>query len=291
VLSPHPLGTCCRTAHRPSLERIEVNIKPVFTPTKVLITVLTYPHPSQKHQELVCTAGVTEQSEWVRLYPIDYRYRPNHQQFRKYQWIEVGLAPRGSGNDNRRESRQPDLESIVIKSEPISTENGWAARRSIIDAMPHHTVLELRALYEKDKTSLGIVRPSEVLDLTVEESERDWKPEWESTLRQFNLFHGPPKELKKLPYKFSYVFRCSDTGDKPHSAMIEDWELGVLFLKEVERLGNEEAATKSVKAKFLNEICGKEKDTRFFMGTVFPYNTWVVIGTFWPPKSFQPSLL
>ena len=72
--------------------------------------------------------------------------------------------------------------------------------------------------------------------------------------------------------------------------MIEDWELGVLLLKEVERLGSEEAAAKSVKAKFLDEICAKTKDTRFFVGTVFPYNTWVVIGTFWPPKQLQTSL-
>jgi hypothetical protein len=30
-----------------------------FELTKVLITVLTYPHPSKKYQEIVCTAGVT----------------------------------------------------------------------------------------------------------------------------------------------------------------------------------------------------------------------------------------
>lgn len=28
--------------------------------TKVLITVMTYPHPSQSHEELVCTAGIAE---------------------------------------------------------------------------------------------------------------------------------------------------------------------------------------------------------------------------------------
>jgi len=225
------------------------------------------------------------------LYPIDYRYRPNHQQFRKYQWIEIGLAPRGAGHDNRKESRQPDLDSITILSEPMGTENSWAKRRELIDRLPHHTVLELKALFDADKTSLGIVRPSEVIDLEIEPADPEWKPEWKAALNQFHLFHGQPKELKKLPYKFSYVFRCQDTGDTPHRAMIEDWELGVLFLKESERLGGEEAAAKSVKKKFFNEVCSREKDTRFFMGTVFPYNTWVVIGTFWSPKVYQPSLL
>ena len=261
-----------------------------LTKTKVLITVMTYPHPSESHQELVCTAGITEDLQWVRLYPIDYRYQPQQRQFRKYQWIEIGLAERGAKSDGRKESRKPDLESITILGEPLSSEHAWRARREIIDSMPHHTRLELEALYEAERVSLGIVRPTEILDLKVEPVERQWKPEWEATLRQFNLFSGQPKQLEKLPYKFSYVFRCVDTGEKPHSAMIEDWELGVLYRKEAERLGDEQAAVASVRHKFFDEICGPSRDTRFFMGTVFPYNTWVVIGVFWPPKTFQPSL-
>ena len=76
---------------------------PTLIKTKVLITVMTYPHPSETHQELVCTAGITEDQQWVRLYPIDYRYRPKEQQFRKYQWIEIDLAARGAKNDDRKE--------------------------------------------------------------------------------------------------------------------------------------------------------------------------------------------
>ena len=66
--------------------------------------------------------------------------------------------------------------------------------------------------------------------------------------------------------------------------MIEDWELGVLFLKESERLGSDKAAAESVKKMFLDKLCAPDRDTRFFMGTRFPYNTWLVIGVFWPPK-------
>lgn len=272
------------------MPRTAVPLKLNFIKTKVLITVLTYPHPSRKHQELVCTAGVTEEHEWVRLYPIDLRYRPNHQQFRKYQWIELGLAARGSGSDNRRESRQPDLDSITILSEPLPVTKGWHERRTIIDKLPHYTVRQLSELYETDRVSLGVVRPSEVIDLKVEESPREWKADWQAVLNQFNLFEGPPKALRKLPYKFTYKFRCEDSGDRIHSAMVEDWELGVLFFREAQRLSDERAAAESVRRKFLEEICGSGRDTRFFMGTVFPYNTWVVIGTFWPPKQLQAPL-
>jgi len=254
-----------------------------FERTRVLITVMTYPHPSVKHDELICTAGVTDNSEWVRLYPIDYRYRPRNQQFRKYQWIEVELGPRGHKNDGRRESRKPHLDSINIVGERLSSDRMWEARRRIIDELPHHTVNQLRSAYDDDRTSLGIVRPTRVLDLVIESAEPEWKPKWRNLSQQLRLFGDPPKPLKKIPYKFSYVFECED-ADKPHQAEITDWELGVLYLKEEDRLGSSEAAAASVKKKFFDEICRDNKDTRFFMGTVLPYNTWIVLGTFWPPR-------
>lgn len=260
-----------------------------YIPTKVLITVMTYPHPSRGYHELVCTAGITQDGEWVRLYPVDYRYRPHHQQFRKYQWIQVDLQPRGAGNDSRKESRKPRLDSIKTLGEPLDTKQNWKARREIVDSLPHHTRKELEYLYKHDGTSLGIVRPTRVLDLEYEAVDPEWKPEWKKLFSQLPLFGPMQKPLRKIPFKFSYLFECEDS-EKPHRAMIEDWELGVLFLKESACLGSDEAAAKSVRTKFLNQVCDSDRDTRFFMGTVFPYNSWVVIGVFWPPKITSSSI-
>lgn len=252
--------------------------------TKVLIIVMTYPHPSRGYQELVCTAGITESHDWVRLYPIDYRYRASDQRFRKYQWITVDLWPTGAGNDSRRESRRPDLDSIRLAGEPLSTKNDWLERRKIIDALPHLTLNELKELYSKERTSLGVVRPTKVHDLQIRvATEPEWKAEWKNLFLQKTLFGPPQKPLRKLPYSFHYVFECADSA-KSHTAMCEDWELGALFLKESDRLGSDKVAADSVREKFLNELCGPNKDTRFFVGTHFPYNTWLVLGVFWPPK-------
>jgi len=253
--------------------------------TRVLITVMTYPHPSRGYQELVCTAGITETLEWVRLYPIDYRYRPTTQRFKKYQWIEVALSSALSSNDSRKESRRPVLDSIKLIGEPLSTGKQWQERRQIIDCLPHLTLKTLKEQHEIDNTSLGIVRPKRILDLEVKRSkEPDWKPEWKQLFLQPTLFGPPQKPLRRIPFTFHYIFECDD-DTKPHRAMCEDWELGALFLKEAERLGSDEAAATSVKDKFLNELCRTDKDTRFFMGTHFPYNSWLVLGVFWPPKT------
>ncbi len=56
---------------------------------KVLITVKTYPSLSAKYDEVVCTAGVLESGEWVRLYPIPFRKLDYDRWYKKYQWLEI----------------------------------------------------------------------------------------------------------------------------------------------------------------------------------------------------------
>lgn len=263
-------------------------MRPGFELTRVLITVMTYPYPSRKYQETVCTAGITESGDWVRLYPVDYRYRPRHQRFRKWQWIEIALAPRGHGTDQRIESREPDLSTLRILGEPLSVRDHWRARRQIVDRLPHHTVGQLESLYRSKRVSLGIVRPKRVLDLKVTPVAREWPAKYQALWSQLRLF-GRQKPLRKIPYKFQYVFECEDT-DTPHRVMNEDWELGVLFLKECDRLGSEGAAIKSVRHNFFEVMCREGRDTRFFVGTRHPYNEWIVIGTFYPPRERQKGL-
>lgn len=147
----------------------------------------------------------------MRLYPIDYRYRPRRQQFHKYQWVEVDLWPFGQGNDRRKESRRPELNTLRIVGQPLSSDHGWRERREIIDKMPCRTVKQLRSAYDEDKTSLGIVKPTKVLDLEIEPADAEWKPEWQALYSQLRLFGDPPKPLTKIPYKFTYVFECEDS--------------------------------------------------------------------------------
>jgi hypothetical protein len=149
--------------------------------------------------------------------------------------------------------------------------------------MPVYTLDKLKQLNKIDRTSLGIVKPKRILDLKIDEITSEWKPEWQSLLGQLQLFAPQPKPLQKIPYRFRYIFEC-ETGSV-HKAVIEDWELGILFLKEQARLGNSEKAAESVKKKYFDQICAPDRDTKLFMGTRFPYNTWLVLGVFWPPRS------
>ena len=115
------------------------------------------------------------------------------------------------------------------------------------------------------------------------------------SLFELDTPHEVFETVKKLPYKFSYVFKAED--NKPHKLMIEDWEIGALYWKSLERAnGNEKIACQKVKEQYWNNFTNN-KDLYFFLGTkkdkhYKARNPFSIIGVFYPPKekTQQPSL-
>ena len=252
---------------------------------EVLITVKTYPIPSKKYDELVCTAGVTRTGEFVRLYPINFRDLPFSQQYRKYQWIRVE-AERHTGRDTRKESYRPDCDTIVTMNGPIPTRGGdWSQRARYALAQRCASMEDLHDRQKADRTSLGVFRPKRVRDLLITPDDPDWKPGFKAALRQARLWETRKVTLeppRKVPFKFQYVFDCDAPRCKGHRMMIEDWEVGALYWRLVDQGKTADEAASSVRQKFLNQMCGPERQTYFFVGTLLGFGTWVVIGVFWP---------
>ena len=98
--------------------------------TKVLIAVTTYPLPSRSYDELVCTAGILENGDWIRIYPVPLSFLAdlkNKGQFNgvKYTWIELELKKRT--DDFRPESHSPvyyDFRDLQIHDK-IDTAGNW----------------------------------------------------------------------------------------------------------------------------------------------------------------------
>ena len=259
---------------------------------KVLITVKTYPAPSKKYDELVCTAGVTENGDFIRLYPINFRELPNGYQYKKYQWIEVDVVRHK--NDKRKESYRPIPDTMKIIGMPIPSKGNWAERAKYVLKKKAKSLEELADMNEQDRTSLGIIRPKTISDMVVGPADSaEWRPSVLAEMKQMRLFEDRKKTLvppRKLPFKFQYVFRCDDERCKGHRIMNEDWELGALYWKLVDDGNLQETVVRKVRQKFFDEICGAGNDTFFYVGTVSNHpKTWLVLGTFYPKKT-APSL-
>jgi hypothetical protein len=260
---------------------------------KVLITVKTYPIPSKKYDELVCTAGVTEAGKFVRLYPINFRDLSYTKKYKKYQWIEV-LAEKHQGRDVRKESYRPYSDSIKTLGEPISTRDNWAERAHYVLKAKANSMEDLYDQQSKDCTSLGIFKPEKVNDLIISPDDSEWPTKFLHALRQQRLFECRQRTLvppRKVPFKFHYCFECDDPRCKgKHKMMIEDWEVGALFWKMVDKGCSHEEASQKVRDKFLHDLCSPDKDTYFYVGTILAHpKTWVVIGVFYPKIKSQKA--
>ncbi|WP_319591624.1 hypothetical protein [uncultured Draconibacterium sp.] len=270
--------------------------------TKVLICVKTYPSLSEKYDELVCTAGLTEQGEWIRIFPVPFRKLNYESQYEKWRWIELDLVR--NTKDFRPESYRPKNIEKEIKIHDKVDSKHWSLRRKLVLNDVHTNLSELitKAKDKSDRTSLAILKPKEVLDFLWEKCDDEWpKKKIDAIIArqaQGSLFDIEDtraifKVVKKLPYKFKYKFITDD--DKERTIMIEDWELGALFWKCLKLTnGDEERACMMVKNKYFDWMY-KKRDLFFFMGTTLAHHAtgkspFLIIGTFYPPKIDQLSL-
>lgn len=249
---------------------------------KIFVLVKTYPNLSSKYGELVCTAGVTEDGEWVRLYPVDYRYRPYGEWFDKYQWIEAAITRHTE--DPRKESYRPDIGTLSLL-EKVDTQDNWFKRKEMFLPLLNSSVEQLVEQVD-DEVSLGIIQPKKITNFVIEEGKRDWSPKEKSILAQENLFGPKKKPLDKIPYKFSYKFQCDNEECKGHKMMIEDWEIFQLYRNCLARAsGNEKEALKKVQQKYLG--FAQNNDVYLILGTTrkhHRFRRFLIIGVCYPKK-------
>jgi hypothetical protein len=269
----------------------------------VYITVKTYPTLSKKYDELVCTAGICEDGSWIRLYPLPFRKLDNEQRYKKFQWIEVDIERNTS--DFRPESFKV-LNIDTIKIFPMESRKiNWEERKRILfkseKAFTNLTELIKRAK-EPPYKSLAIFKPTRILNFYAESTDRDWPKDklkrLQAKAKQLSLFQTPDEVIKefsivqKLPYVFKYKFE--DNEGKESNLMIEDWEVGTLYLNcLLNANGDEGKALEKVIKKYWDDF--KAKDLYFFLGTRksdhhLVLNPFSIMGVFYPPVDKQGKL-
>jgi hypothetical protein len=255
---------------------------------RIVVLVKTYPNLSKTYDETVCVAGIDlDSKEWIRLFPIRFRKLPLHKQFKKWQVIEADVQ---KTNDKflRKESHKVKDDSIkIIKEAPVrgspkQRQEWWRFRNSILLAHTNKSVEELEELYKNDKTSLGLVKPKELVDFCYApiESCREWEQAlMEGT--QTLLFGGKYKTpLEKIPHRFSFKFKCDDSRCTGHDMMCEDWELFQLY-RAMRQKYDESVALVKVKQKYFDWM--KKRDFYFIIGTESRFNHSLIIGLYYPP--------
>jgi len=253
-----------------------------WTVKRVLIAARTYPTPAAKGIEVSCTAGITDDGKWIRLFPVPYRFLSRDRKFRKYQWIDVRVMK--ANNDPRPESFRTDIDSITILSEPLPTDSKWQARKEIVYPLKAHCLCCLKTECDRSGSpTLGLFKPRSINKLVIEPDSPDWTPDELRKLQRITLFqNAPPRELEKLPYRFRYRFQCDEPDCPTHTFLCTDWEMGGAFLRFRQRYGS--AWEAKFRQRFEDEMINKN-DTHFYVGTLHQHpGTWIIVGLFYPMR-------
>jgi len=255
---------------------------------KALIVVRTYPTPAKKGAEVSCTAAITEDGKWMRLFPIPWRALDEEERFRKYQWVEVTVSkPR---DDSRPESFQlaAGVPIKILTQKPLTTKNNWKARWETLRPLIADSMCGLqKSRDERGFPTLGLFRPKTIQRLRIEDDDPEWTPAQIAILTQGHLWQKKPlKQLEKVPYKFIYDYSCNNAECKGHSMTCTDWEIAQSWRKWKHEYGAKwEDAFRN---KYETEMIEKN-DTHFYVGTVHKHPaSWIIVGLFYPPKP-QPS--
>lgn len=259
----------------------------LWTKKKVLITVKAYPQSSKKHQETVCTAGIcVDTKEWVRLYPVPFRFLEDGKQFKKYDVLDVEVT--SDGTDGRPESHKIREDTLSI-CENIGPDDNWRRRKEFVLPTLSKSMCEIQREQISSKKSLGAFKLSKPKDFHWEAV--DLSKETDDAV-QLTLFDNNKKQLEKLAYDFRYKYTCDNEPDcTGHDQKILDWELGEALRQWRARYSSEQETLEKLKEMWLDTMFADEKDPVVFVGNHHLYRqSFMVLGVFYPKHDGQLNL-
>ena len=258
---------------------------------KILIAVKTYPNPSKKYNETVCTAGLDEDKNWIRIYPITFRARPLEEQYKKYQWIQVDIQ-KTTGTDFRPESYHlSNLDDEIKILEEVSS---YDVKKDYLLHNVYHSLDDLLKDSNNPKyISLATYKLSSIISANYQPCSRNWDAKDQEQFRQLNIFYDSPKNpLKKIPYTFKYTFL--DINGSEHNMSILDWEIGALYWNCLKSTKSEKEACHKVIEKL--EYLANKRDLYFILGTTLEHqkrkfhNPFTIVSLFYPPFDDQLTI-
>ena len=252
---------------------------------KVLVTVKAYPEQSKKHGTVVCTAGITDGGDWIRLYPMPYSTFLGPGKIHRYDWIEAECKRVTDEKLGRKESYRVRDGSVNIIDRSLSLgkikgKAPWEKRNEIILPKIAPSLEYLQEQYQKEKTSLGLIKPTAVMDFFTRE-ELLQPPEPKEYQRSLDDQIIPI--IDTIPHIFAYKFRCAGCNDeKLHNIMCEDWELFESYRSWWKTYPDVKILWAKLHEKFFDFMI--RHDLHFYMGMYSQMPTWLIIGLYYPPK-------
>ncbi|MEV0333190.1 hypothetical protein [Nocardia sp. NPDC050717] len=259
---------------------------------EVMITVKTYPTPSETYGETVCVAGVRldrRRPEWIRLYPVRFRNEAFDKQFKKYEVLRLNGTYR-QPNDNRPESFRPRQDELA-HIELIGTGGNWQRRRMYLGGLVGATTMcELLAQNPVGgmgipSPSLGLIKPTDV-EVSVVEGD-PWTEAEQAKIDKSSapdLFGTSLTPLEPAPFAVRYRYRCAAPRCRGHDQKLLDWEAGQASRRWLKSDGDTRAR-EMLLGKWRDTMLAPDRDVHFYVGNQNQYRRAFSVLGVWYPKA------
>lgn len=265
---------------------------------RVLITVKASPQPSKQYGDTVCVAGIRidgGRSEWIRLYPLPFRWIGVEKQFKKFDLIDVEV--RRATGDSRPESFRPDINTINV----VGHLDDWKERQPIMSKVPRTTTCALSGAGSEHHyaPSLGMVSVRSLDRMKVQPFD-GWSEAQQqriaaaaslSPLSLFGDLEKTPSELKAPRFVVRYDYHCTADECPGHVGQVLDWELTALQNR-LHR-DSDDVVKAAIEKNFHQRMFAPGRQTSFFMGNFEDARkraSFSVLGVYYPPEGVATSV-
>jgi hypothetical protein len=241
---------------------------------ELMVNCKTYPAVSTKYIETVCTGGVQADGQFVRLYPVPFRFLDAEEQYGR--WDVIRVQAYRDAKDKRPESWHLAPGMPITKIDRIDTERSrWEWMRKTV-----HTSTQ----YMTDNGITNGCVEIEPIELYWKPDSTEWTPTQRAVINQGNLFATKQQFeniSERVPWQFRLKFRERNSR-REDDAKVLAWSYYEGFRREARQVDDLSALNK-IADKIRRSIFNPEKTVFAIFGTHSRFGHWMISSLYHVP--------
>jgi hypothetical protein len=242
---------------------------------ELMVNCKTYPAVSTKYVETVCTGGVQASGDFVRLYPVPFRFLDSEEQYGR--WDVIRVRAYRDAKDPRPESWHFSPGSPITKVDHISTERRrWEWMRK--------TVFDSAEAMEAKGLTNGCVE-IEPIELYWKADSKEWTASQLNVIQQGDLF-ATKEQMQgladRVPWQFRLKYREKSTGREDDGKVLA-WSFYQGFRRVRGECATDEEALEIIANRIRDSIFNPDKTVFAILGTHSRFGHWMISALYHVP--------
>lgn len=235
---------------------------------ELMVNCKTYPAVSTKYTETVCTGGVQPSGEFVRLYPIPFRFLDGKEQYGR--WDVIRVRAYRDDKDKRPESWHLEPGTKIEVVNQIRTDlRRWEWMQPVV--YPSSSAMAERGITN------GLVE-IEPLELYWKADKKEWSPGQLNVIQQGDLF-ATKEEMRgladRVPWQFRLRYREKQSSNEADGKVLA-WSYYQGYRRALADVRNEGLALNTVADRIKTSIFNPDRTVFAILGTHSRFGHWMI---------------